>query len=187
MQYIRHSLHSRTKKAREVVSYFALLVLTGLENTDSQLRLESSRSVTAYFLSLQSSITSLRKRQSVQAEQMFTLELEALYKHLNGRVKKENLAIISKGTKEIFQILDSFISGEISWMLNSSANIADVPKRTRSEEEKAISRRKKSKDKCLIYVKPKEDAIFTPIFLQHKTVKEFKDKLELIDVTLMLR
>ena len=63
-------------------------------------------------------------------------------------------------------------------MLNSSANIADVPKRTRSEEEKAISRRKKSKDKCLIYVKPKEDAIFTPIFLQHKTVKEFKDKLE---------
>ena len=62
--------------------------------------------------------------------------------------------------------------------LNSSANIPDVSKRTRSEEERAISRRKKSKDKCLIYVKPKEDAIFTPIFLQHKTVKEFKDKLE---------
>ena len=60
--------------------------------------------VTVSFLFLQSSITNLRKRQSVQAEQMFTLELEALYKHLNGRVKKENLAIISKGTRNISNV-----------------------------------------------------------------------------------
>ena len=75
-----------------------------------------------------------------------------------------------------FQMFDS--CPECFKLHTSSANIPDVSKRTRSEEERAISRRKKSKDKCLIYVKPKEDAIFTPIFLQHKTVKEFKDKLE---------
>ena len=112
---------------------------------------------------------------------MFTLELEALYKHLNGRVKKE--AIISKGARNISNVRFIHLRGRVLNVssytyLNSSANIPDVSKRTRSEEERAISRRKKSKDKCLIYVKPKEDAIFTPIFLQHKTVKEFKDKLE---------
>ena len=51
-------------------------------------------------------------------------------------------------------------------------------KRSRSEEERLSAKKSRCKEKCLIYVKPKEDSIFTPIFLQQKTVKEFKEKLE---------
>ena len=51
-------------------------------------------------------------------------------------------------------------------------------KRSRSEEERVATKKARSKDKCLIYVKPIEDTIFTPMFLQQKTVKEFKEKLE---------
>ena len=38
--------------------------------------------------------TSMRKRESGEAEPVFTVELDALYKHLNRRVKKENLAVV---------------------------------------------------------------------------------------------
>ena len=51
--------------------------------------------------------TNLKKRTSGDAEQVFSVELDALYKHLNRRVKKENLAVVKgiKGTAKKIGIM----------------------------------------------------------------------------------
>ena len=48
-------------------------------------------------------------------------------------------------------------------------------KRSRSEEERLSAKKSRSKEKCLIYVKPKEDSIFTPIVCTYIKEEEKKN------------
>ena len=99
-----------------------------------------------------------RKKSSKSLGNDFSIELDAIYKHMN---------LVSEIRRVQMQ------------EYHKDPNFG-LPQIIPEKRDKKVSIKStcSSREKCLIYVKPKGECIFTPLHLQEKTVKEFKDKLE---------